>query len=503
MKKFTAISLAAFMAATTFVGCNSSGYEEGENTASSVAVYSFSLSEDDSILANLDTVFFSIDLNKALIFNADSLPYGTPVNKLVPVIRTLDNVSKVELTVHRPNATDTVFDYLENPGDTIDFSNGPVLLSITSPNGDLEATYTVKVNVHEVKSDSLVWGETSRTTLPSTLTAPTRQRTVKMGAATYCLTNSGDVWSMATRANVADDWDIYTVTLPQGASANTFNATDDALYVLCGNKLHASADGGRTWHNTGATMDYVYGNYGTALLGAVNESGEWYTTRYPGADRTPLIDGMPIGGTSGMVPFSFELGTSPISVFVGGYDINDLRSNSAWGFDGENWAKISVKPLPKGLQDAVFVPFFAFTVSPVFVADEYSISLAFGGSDANGMNRTVYVSQDCGRTWAVAGDNMQLPPYMPSLAQAQAYLEYITLGSRADDEWTRFAPAYRLPATASLESPFALPLSRATKPIEEWNCPYIYYYGGVNEAGTLSPYVWRATLNRLTFKPIL
>ena len=71
MKKFTAICLAAFVAALVFMGCNSDSYIPSENTASSVAVYSFALSEDDSVLKNLDTVFFSIDLNKGLIFNGE------------------------------------------------------------------------------------------------------------------------------------------------------------------------------------------------------------------------------------------------------------------------------------------------------------------------------------------------------------------------------------------------------------------------------------------------
>ncbi|MDE7409414.1 MAG: hypothetical protein K2N09_05265, partial [Muribaculaceae bacterium] len=53
---------------------------------SSVAVTKFSLKSKKGSNVKLDSVFFSIDLNRGVIFNADSLPVGTDVTKLVPVI---------------------------------------------------------------------------------------------------------------------------------------------------------------------------------------------------------------------------------------------------------------------------------------------------------------------------------------------------------------------------------------------------------------------------------
>ena len=62
------------------ISCNSTDDEEITYTISeSVRVTSFSLAANDSVLANLDTVFFTIDLNGGQIFNADSLPVGTDV----------------------------------------------------------------------------------------------------------------------------------------------------------------------------------------------------------------------------------------------------------------------------------------------------------------------------------------------------------------------------------------------------------------------------------------
>ena len=108
MKKLTILSLAAFFAVTAFIGCNSSDdYTSAENVSSSVAVYSFKISKDDSVLANLDTVFFSIDLVNGRIFNADSLPFGTKTNKLVPVINVVNGASAATLTWKTAAGTDT------------------------------------------------------------------------------------------------------------------------------------------------------------------------------------------------------------------------------------------------------------------------------------------------------------------------------------------------------------------------------------------------------------
>ncbi|MDE6084891.1 MAG: hypothetical protein K2G40_00620, partial [Muribaculaceae bacterium] len=57
---------------------------------SSTQVKTFSLKSNSKVLNNLDSVYFSIDLANARIFNADSLPFGTKINKL-QVELTTDN----------------------------------------------------------------------------------------------------------------------------------------------------------------------------------------------------------------------------------------------------------------------------------------------------------------------------------------------------------------------------------------------------------------------------
>ena len=115
-------------------------------------VRSFKLKPNAYVLSALDTVFFSIDLANAKIFNADSLPYGTRIDKLVVDIAT-DACKTVELTMRKNDGADTIVNYLTNSTDSINFANGPVNLRVVSYDGKAERNYEIKVNVHTVIAD--------------------------------------------------------------------------------------------------------------------------------------------------------------------------------------------------------------------------------------------------------------------------------------------------------------------------------------------------------------
>lgn len=486
MKKITAISLAALASAWAFTGCNSSTYIEAENTSSSVAVYSFSIQADKNIMAGLDSVFFSIDLEKGVIFNADSLPYGTKVTKLIPVIQVVDDVSALTVTEKRANGTDSVHDYLKNTSDSIDFTH-PVVLTLTSPSGAVKREYTVTLNVHKLVSDSLQWGRTARKVLPSVFGVPTRQRTVRTNDAFWCLSTAAGQWSLATAADPSTNWDKYKVDMPAGSDIETFAAAGDRLHIIANGILHYSTDGGRSWTSSGSSWHSCYGAYGNELLGTAIINGVYKVVSYPG--NYPIVDvpeGMPVEGTSVAATVKFPLSTSEQMYFTGGVDADGRYCADTWAFDGKAWAKISQKPLPKGLADAVMVPYYTFRTSQLNVK-QYDAILVFGGYDGKAVNRTVYVSSDYGVTWNEGGSLVQLPDYLPSVTSAQAYVYSETLHARSDEGWLEFGSG----------------LSRATKPVEQWQCPYIYMFGGYDASGYLQPYVWRGVINRLSYKPVI
>lgn len=503
MKKFTQISLAVLLAASVVAGCNSETVVE-ENTSSNVAVYSFNLSADDSVLVNLDTVFFSIDLNRGRIFNADSMPYGTRTDKLVPVILTYAAASKATLTVPRANGTDTIHDYGAHPNDTIDFSNGPVILSITSASGTVEYKYSIEVNVHKVKTDSLAWGKTERSTIPSPFATTKTQSSTCDGNKVYMLQSDGNSWSIATHTAPEGAWKTYSAAVPTGANAETFTASNGKLYVCAGNMLYTSSDEGRTWTSTARPWSHIYGAFNSGVVGAYKNGNNWYTEQYPAAgEPTALPSGMPVQGTSNSICATFDLASDPQLFIVGGKTEFGVASADSWCYDGTSWVKLSVTPLSTPLTGMTLVPFYTFSVSNIFVPTEHSVLLAMGGLNSSGANRKVYISYDFGMHWAEAESLLQLPDFIPSFYGAGAYVFTTKMYPKdeAAQAWESYPLNLRIPANADLEY-FTTPGSRAIAPVEDWECPYIYLYGGYDSAGKPFNTVWRGTINRLTFKPL-
>lgn len=494
----------AILCATLFAGGCNSDYEPGESIASSVVVNSFSLSEDDDVLENLDSVFFSIDLAKGTIFNADSLPYGTKISKLVPQINTLEGASLAELTVKRPGLGDTVYNYLTNPNDSIDFSNGPVSLKLKSPDGLVEKTYSITVNVHKLKTDSLSWSQIDRTTLPTTLASVKMQKSAQMGEKIFCLTSDGSKYCLASGSPESGIWQKEEVTFGFTPDVASFNASCEALYILDRNgRLYTG--NGSSWSATNVTLTNIYGAYGSDIVGCNENAASPVIVRYPSNTVSPMPDGFPVRGTSQPVHFTFPLSGEEQMVMVGGKDIDGHTLDAVWAFDGNSWMKINTLTTGMRLTGITLVPYFTFRESYAWTTTKYTTLFAFGGKDIDGKNsKEVFISTDFGMSWTKAGQLMQLPDYIPAMCDAQGFVISTEYTSRsAQQQWVSF-PGPRRPVGARIDNSWLSTLpSRATKPVESWECPYIYIFGGLDENGQLCNTIWRGAINRLTFKPII
>lgn len=134
------------------IAAEDTGYTS-ETMYSSTAITSFNLKANNKVLANLDSIFFTIDLENGKIFNADSLPYGTDISKLIPNIGTSGS-SKIELLIRNSSVMkDTTITYSSSMRDSIDFAAGGVIARVTSLNEQYTQQYSIKVNVHKVKRD--------------------------------------------------------------------------------------------------------------------------------------------------------------------------------------------------------------------------------------------------------------------------------------------------------------------------------------------------------------
>lgn len=498
------IPVLAIASALSFAACNESSDSYEYQLSSSVAVTGFSLSDDEKVLDSLENVFFSIDLVNAKIFNADSLPYGTNVSRLIPVISTPSTASAVQLEYPRVGLSDSIVNYLTNSTDSIDFSNGPVKLRVKSQSGLVERVYEIKVNVHQVKADTLAWYAMESAPLPTTMANPDAQRTVPFGGTYYCLTSKGSEYCLATTTDPSDpNWQAKSVTFGFNPDVESLRATDDALYILSTDgTLYTSTDFS-SWTSTGQSWHYAYGKYGKSLLGCKQAGDKWLIASYPDNRTWPMPANFPVSGTSEPACYTPQMGLSQQLVMTGGRTAEGTLLAGSWSFDGENWAYVTLKSMPYALEGMAMVPYAIFeTSSTNWVPTEMPALLAFGGRDANGsINPLVIYSIDWGLSWHKAPSLLQMPQSLPKVWGASAFVYSTTMSdadSRAGD-WTKVSHRGLYPQCSWLHE---LGASRVSKPITEWECPAIYMLGGHNYFGETQTAMWRGVIMRYTFKPL-
>lgn len=475
--------------------CNST-YEPGESIASSVAVYSFSIRSTNNALAGIDTVFFSIDLVNAHIFNADSLPYGTKITSIIPKVQTLDGVSVCEFYVSRSGKQDTVYDILNHPEDSINFTEGPVRLRIVSPDAAVERYYKVDINVHKMKSDSLEWSVKARRPLPTRLANPTASGSAYAAGKLYCVTAdaTGAYDLEYTEDAYNGEWRYIAAPFAgiEQIRPSSLRGGENTLYILGeSGRLYTSADGGMSWTDTGRDYTEVFGELnGVAVGTGLDANGDYVLIDgRTGAALTLPGDDFPVSGASPAAEFDFPMSAGKQLVILGGRTAAGSLSDAAWAYDGKSWLKVTNVPLPQGMENMAVVPYTTFDDDKDWDADKYASLLAFGGNDASGnLSSTVYISRDYGMSWRKADANLQMPDYLPAARGMQGFvINHLTLASDPEAEALGI---------------FA-PLSRATEPVREWEVPYIYLVGGTVADGTLNAYIWRGVINRLSFKPLI
>ena len=134
--------------------CLDSDYDYSVETTRNCQIASFKVSHDS--ISGLEDVKFTIDQLTGRIFNQDSLPYGTVVEKVLCEIGVANSmVLGVEAS---PGAYEDSTYYLSSLSDSIDFSE-PVRLIVHAYDNITTKVYIAQINVHQVVPDSMVWSK--------------------------------------------------------------------------------------------------------------------------------------------------------------------------------------------------------------------------------------------------------------------------------------------------------------------------------------------------------
>ena len=513
-RRFLLYTFVCCMFATMAVSCGNDDDVVSDNgnvaLSSDVAITAFNLVDDKDILANLDSVFFTIDLKKAEIYNADSLPKGTDISRL-RVEMSYPTCYSVEVSISgAERMVDTTFAYTSS--DTIDFT-GKVSVKLTAADQVTTRTYNVKVNVHEMESDSLQWNRLARRDLPSLYNNVTQQKTVKFDDDVYCLMRDNGSYVLAAADAPDASWSSEAVEYPFTPDIVSFTATDDAFYIISADngELYTSQDA-RNWNSCGVYWASVSGVYNNRLLGvAVTDDSRYMLDEYPRRAAfvpTEAEEGFPVRGTSNMVMYRSEWGTNDIGIIIGGVMASGERTGRSWGYDGDNWSQLGNNDIGPH-EGMMLLNYTTFDVSTEnWTATPRPTLLALGGYVKDGeADNTLYVSRNYGVTWTVGDSLIQLPDYIPDVAYADALVFNTTMidnnaKSRGDNVVWKSHPSRELPVWYMSIDLMSLTTGDGLKPVESWEVPYIYIFGGYTRNGNISNSIWKGVINRLAFKPI-
>ena len=482
----------------TLSSCHKSNPEDDDFIfPANLAVTKFALKNDTSVARNLDSVYFSVDLAHHVIYNADSLPYGTKITRLIPIISYSNKVTSATIVSEGGDRVSGNYDYMANPNDTIDFS-GNVTLSLYCNNNLTRYDYKIKINVHKQKPDSIYWSELAVSTLPSRLPSPTAQKSSQSDASSYCFIQESDgTYTLSCSTDLyTGRWDKKSVTLPFIPQVRTFEAAGNSLYLLSDNgDLYSSEDSGDSWNATGKNWTKMLGHYKENITGIANEGNSRIFVQYPatGINQTVPAD-FPDSGMSDLVMTVNDWTENPAALLAGGVKADGSLTNATWGFDGNRWVKLSTHGIPD-IKDAILIPYYVYRrySSANLKRECFDVLLLTGGVLPDGtLNRKVYISYDNGITWHKGTETIQLPAAIPAMTMADILIEKQPANADLSDAWK-----IRYRSNRHKSPDYTL-----NDGVISWECPYLYMMGGCSADGTLYNTIWRGVLAQLTFTPL-
>jgi hypothetical protein len=365
-------------------------------------VKAFSLKNDS--VSGLNSVKFSIDQLNDRIYNIDSMPYGTKIEKVVCTFTPSSGF--YALQVYQEATGDTI---MWNGSDSLNFSK-PVIFITTAYDGVTKKTYHAQVNIHQCVPDSLEWGLYTNQMLPK---ATLNQQVLMSSDSTtyymYAQTSAGfELYkSPATDTPV---WTLATLTgFPADALLKQAAFFNNEVYVpSAAGVLYHSANGSDFVPVTGSPVI-------AALYGAINKDSnsdpvlsllvkDGNAYRFAAMSESGMFslgevapDQFPVEGFSSHSYTSMYY--ERLMVVAGKTKANQL-TNAAWStFDGKSWALLTDEA------SSYFEKKEGAALA--YYDDKFYL---IGGLNASGNgSKEIHLSIDKGVSWALADSMVMLP----------------------------------------------------------------------------------------------
>jgi len=470
-KKNTLLIISVFISGL-FVSCLDNFTERTSNSAN---IVSFRFEAQDTC-PGIENYAFNIDQtgDTGLIYNLDSLPFGSHVNYLCPT-----------LTLQTSNGNIYIGDSLFSEGDSLNFTS-PVIFKNTSSNGLYTRIYKICVNVHHVNPDSMILNEKSsifptdasmnKMILPDDNNKESFRNYFASsggGMKAYLSNDGGLSWTSQNVAGIAEHVNLYSLCK---FNSRYYIASSDTY------QLFSSGDG-LVWDKVKDGDNNIVHTKIVTLFGQIKRR---YLTEKDSIYLVGLADSLGITypaksadgvnwtiGSSAIdseFPFSEYALTKGATVtgvefytIATGLKADGNFCSSVWSTEnGLDWFLIKDGSVIKNtIGERKGASLFYYNDSLV----------CFGGVDPNGKyHNELYISKDNGLDWKLAPNSWQFVDdrMTEGLAYSNVYVEH------------QPGPIYNNEENKDSE--------------------FIWIFGGRKASGIISPYIWSAHLNKMVFK---
>ena len=380
-------------------------------------ITSFSVKNDSILGVKVDTVKFVIDQVNGRIFNPDSLPFGTEVEKVICTVSVATGTYTIEVTQDAlPDST-----FFWNREDSLDFSK-PVKFVTAAYDGITKTVYNAQINVHQVVPDSMSWELYDS----SVLGFPVKeQKVVTWGEENneyYYMyvqgTDASKGYSLySSSVSDAKSWTEMTLNgLPAGeVRLSQMTEYEDALFVpTTKGALYCSVNG-QDWTlveqnysvktllgaieavNDGSLkqpsfLSAIVDNNGVLSFASLNNLKEWQLGE-------AVYDNFPVTGFGSLASYSTSSKQNNLTV-VAGKDKNGKLLNSAWStMNGYQWVLLT----------DIESDYFDKREGVMLSAYDDKFCLIGGIGESNKAFKDIYFSIDRGVTWTLS-DTLTVMP---------------------------------------------------------------------------------------------
>lgn len=398
--KYLAHIIIAVCCASIFFSCETTTTEKATSSVAQLSAFAFAANDS---MPGLAKALFTIDerLDTGLVWNKDSMLYGTQLNSVVPRFVFVATPGEAFLTL--PDTVCELTGY-----DTLNFTKQPIYLTLRSSDGSNTKVYEIKPTVHQVDPDLYTW-----TTLTSNIypADDSEQKVVELNTSFVMLTNNGfQLYAYISQDGIQWQSAGQPTGLPTSANIRQIVSDGTTLYYGEENQLYTSTDAihwtAQTLTHTIYTMLLYWNN---AVWALVDNNGYELATYDGDIHLTGLRPNSEFPISDFATVCFHSASQRQRAMIIGGFAQSGKALNTRWNLEYTPYASSN-----NGYRMEEFsIDRPAFTsLTGVSVIWYNNQLMMFGGIDENRkyFGRDILISNDEGLNWTPADSTKnQLP----------------------------------------------------------------------------------------------